>query len=80
MTLIARPIHSTFDGGRTRSDFELLHNGVAIGQICQTPDLENPIWFWSLYGHARDGYPPSGLANSLVEAQSQFRAAARIDQ
>ena len=76
MTLIARPIQSfTNTSSLGRSDFELFDEDVAIGRICQTPDRENPVWFWSLYGRARDGLPPSGLAKCLAEAQEAFKAA-----
>jgi hypothetical protein len=75
MTLIARPIHDSSDRNAHRSDFELFEDDVAIGRIGQTPDRENPVWFWCLYGRAKDGLPPSGLADSLAEAQEQFKAA-----
>lgn len=75
MVLIARPINWPA-GSRSaeRSDFEVFEDAVAIGRICQTPDPDNPVWFWSLYGRVAEGDPPNGLADSLDEAQARFKA------
>lgn len=78
MALIPRPIDWPL-GSRSsnKSDFQVFEGDTAVGRICQTCVPDNPKWFWTLYVRVGEGelVPRCGLAETLEDAQTKFKAA-----
>lgn len=77
MALIPRPVRWPPNSkSAERSDFQLFDGDVFAGRICQTPGPDSPKWFWTLCVEVGEGvHVPSGLADTLEDAQAQFLAA-----
>lgn len=57
---------------RRADDYDVLHQGRAVGRIYLTPNLVGAPWFWSLYDRVPGA---SGVTTTREEAMAALRQA-----
>jgi hypothetical protein len=77
VTLVLRRIKWPPDGKPSdRPDYQVFVGETAVGRIYETTVPSGTKWRWSVYGLAIWGaHVPGGMADTLEDAQAQFRAA-----